>query len=56
MQSFEFGSDLVLKDISKIIGFKIEDLKYFLSNSNLNLISNDDLIEKNFLKIKISEK
>ena len=50
VQSFEFGSDLVLKDISKIIGFKIEDLKYFLSNSNLNLISNDDLIEKKFFK------
>ena len=50
VQSFEFGSDLVLKDISKIIGFKIEDLKYFLSNSNLNSISNDDLIEKKFFK------
>ena len=57
-QDFEFGSDLIINDISKIIAFKSETTNKILLNSNFTRINNSDFIEKeyfenkNFRKIK----
>ena len=51
IQHFKFGKDLILKDISKIIGVNLETVKDILMNSNF---SNDNLdteiIEKKFFQ------
>tara|TARA_Y100001958_G_C21234797_1_gene560988 strand:+ start:1083 stop:2279 length:1197 start_codon:yes stop_codon:yes gene_type:complete len=48
-QRFDFGTQLIIKDISKIIALDIENVKKILLNSNFSKenISND-FIEKNF--------
>jgi cell division protein FtsA len=58
-QNFSFGSDLVIKDISKVTSLKINIIKNIITNINLNQnISKDELIEKkmfeneNYIKIK----
>ena len=58
-ENFNFGTELVLKDISKITFLKIEAIKSFLNNfKSQDVILNDDLVEKeffnneNFRKIK----
>ena len=55
-QDFEFGSDLIINDISKIIAFKSETTNKILLNSNFTRINNSDFIEKSILKTKILEK
>ena len=48
-QNYEFGSNLVLNDISKITSLKKQVVKDFLSNSTLNQnISNKECLEKEF--------
>ena len=58
-QSFDFGSDLIVRDISKVTSLKIDIVKKFINNFSLiNDISKDELIEKemfeneNYIKIK----
>ena len=49
-QDFKFGSDLVLNDISKVVGLKIEDIKNILQDSNFNNFDNESLLEKKFFQ------
>ena len=58
-QIFNFGSNLVLRDIAKITSLNIKSVKKIIENIQFNKdISNDDLIEKelfkheNYIKIK----
>ncbi|MDC0619246.1 hypothetical protein OAO89_02900, partial [Pelagibacteraceae bacterium] len=58
-QNFNFGSDLVLKDISKVTSLKIDIIKNIIQNTELtSSIDKDELIEKdlfkdeNYIKIK----
>ena len=58
-QNFDFGSDLVVRDISKITSLKIEIVKKIINNFSLTYdILKDELIEKemfeneNYMKIK----
>ncbi len=52
-QKFDFGSDIVLNDISKIIAVEKETLKNILLNSNFSKeMTNDTLIEKDFFNTK----
>ena len=58
-QNFEFGSDLIAKDISKITSLKIDIVKKILSNNKLHREISDDLLlekkffgDENFRKIK----
>lgn len=60
-QNFEFGSNIILKDISKITSLKIDVIKNILDKIVLtDEISENDLIEKEFFKnidyIKIKKK
>ena len=50
-QEFKFGSNLIIKDISKVIGLNIDEVKNIINSSNL--ISTDDEdenIEKKFFR------
>ena len=50
-QNFEFGSNIILKDISKITSLKIDVIKNILDKIVLtDEISENDLIEKKFFK------
>ena len=50
-QNFEFGSNIILKDISKITSLKIENIKNILDKIVLNKeTAEDDLVEKEFFK------
>ena len=51
-QDFEFGSDLIINDISKIIAFKSETTNKILLNSNFTRINNSDFIEKEYFENK----
>ena len=51
VQNFEFGLELILKDISKVLGFKIEVLKKMLINSNFSKTNlENELVEKEYFK------
>ncbi|WP_179850592.1 hypothetical protein, partial [Candidatus Pelagibacter communis] len=49
-QEFKFGSNLIIYDISKITGLKIDTIKDVLNNSDFSNIKSEDLIETNFFK------
>jgi cell division protein FtsA len=50
-QNFNFGSDLVIKDVSKITSLNIEVVKKIVnSNKFTKNISNDELVEKEFFE------
>jgi cell division protein FtsA len=58
-QNFDFGSDLVLRDIAKVTSLKIDVVKFFLNKIELHEdISKDEVIEKelfnneNYVRIK----
>ena len=58
-ENFNFGSELVLKDISKVTSLKINTVKKIIDKTDLTLSTNkDELIEKylfneeNYIKIK----
>ena len=58
-QNFDFGSDLIIGDISKITSLKIDSVKKIIDNIKFNKdISNDELVEEelfeneNYRKIK----
>ena len=58
-QNFDFGSDLIISDISKITSLKIDSIKKIINNIKSNKgISNDELVEEelfeneNYRKIK----
>jgi len=60
-QSFDFGSDLIAKDISQVTSLKIEIVKKIINNfSFTHDISKDELIEKEFFEntnyIKVKKK
>ena len=57
VQNFKFGSNLILKDISKVIAIKEEILKEILfSKNSLNENPKNEYLEKDFFKIKTLEK
>ena len=50
-QCFNFGSEIILKDISKITSLKIDNINTILENTNLNEeILENELIEEKFFK------
>ena len=50
-QSFKFGTDIIIKDISKITSLDIDTVRIILDKTKLhNNISKDDLIEENLFK------
>lgn len=51
-QDFEFGSDIIVKDISKITSLKIDNVKDILSNIELKKddLSEDEILEEKFFK------
>ncbi len=49
-QEFKFGSNLIIHDISKITGLKIDIIKDILSNSDFSKNKLEDLVEENFFK------
>ncbi len=58
-QNFKFGSDIILIDISKITGLKIEDIKEILTRTNFNseneekeFVEERHFLNQNFRKIK----
>jgi len=58
-QKFDFGSDLVINDISKITSLKIETIKKILGNIKLQKKISDDVVVKkelfdneNYIKVK----
>ncbi len=50
VQKFEFGSNLILNDISKVIGLKIDIVKDILINSDFSDSKLQESVEKNFFK------
>ncbi len=51
VQNFSFGSNIIIKDISKVVGMKIDTVKKFLIYSNITGNSTDnELIEKEYFK------
>ena len=60
-QDFNFGSDIILKDISKITSLKLDEVKLILNKIELTEnLNNDETIEKEFFNkssfIKIKKK
>ena len=49
-QDFKFGTDLIIKDISKVISLKENDVKEILNKNELLETLDDELIEKEFFK------
>ena len=50
-QNFNFGTDLIIKDISKVISLKIDVVKKIISENQLiNATASDELIEKKFFE------
>ena len=49
IEEFKFGSDLIINDISKITSLKIEQIKKFLINTELNHAQNE-IIEKEYFE------
>ena len=60
VQDFKFGTDIVIKDISKVTSLKVSDVKEILKKEEFNEILNDEIVEKEFFKdknyIKIKKK
>lgn len=58
-QKFNFGSDIILKDISKICSLEISTVEKVISNSNLEILSQNLYVDKeyfgknNFRKISL---
>ena len=51
VQDFSFGSNIIIKDISKVVGMKIDTIKNFLIHSNtIGNTSVNELIEKEYFK------
>ncbi len=49
-QEFKFGSNLIIYDISKVTGLKIDTIKNILNNSDFSNNKLEDLIETNYFK------
>ena len=50
VQDFSFGSNIIIKDISKVVGMKIDTIKNFLIFSNTTGNSTDNDLEKEYSK------
>ena len=50
IQDFKFGSNLIIKDISKVTGLETDIIKTILINSNFSEKKLDELVEKKFFK------
>ena len=50
VQHFNFGTNFILSDISKITGLNIEIIKSILEKSNFSEESSNDLVEKDYFK------
>lgn len=60
-QDFNFGADIILKDISKVTSLKLDEVKEILNKIELtDKLNNDDLLEEEFFNksnyIKIKKK
>ena len=60
-QDFNFGADIILKDISKVTSLKLDEVKEILNKIDLtDKLNNDDLLEEEFFNksnyIKIKKK
>ena len=56
-QKFNFGLEIILKDISKITSLKVEMIKKFIEqNSTSQMISEKDLVERNYFDNQIYRK
>ena len=49
-QDFKFGTDIIVKDISKIISLKAEDVEEILNKEELSEILDEELVSKEFFK------
>jgi len=50
-QDFEFGSDLIIKDVSKLCSLRIEEVEFFLKEVNLKFIlekDNESCLDKKY--------
>ncbi len=47
-QKFNFGSDIILKDISKVCSLEISNVRNIISDTNFELSDNNNYIEKRF--------
>ena len=59
IQNFDFGSNLIMSDISKVIGLKVDNIKKILENCNFEkrdleneYLEKEFFLQKNFRKIK----
>ena len=50
IQNFKFGTEIVLKDISKITGLKLKTISNFLLNSKLSTNYQEEFVEKEFFE------
>ncbi len=59
-QDFKFGTDIIIKDISKVTSLKVNDVKEILNKEEFHEISNEEIIDREFFKesnyIKIKKK
>ena len=55
-QRFNFGSELILKDIAKVCSLEIENVRQMISNINLKISDENMYVEKNILITTTLEK
>ncbi len=49
-QKFNFGSDIILKDISKVCSLDISNVRNIISGSNLELLDNNIYVDKKYFE------
>ncbi len=49
-QKFSFGSDIILKDISKVCSLDIENVRKIILGSNLEILNNNVFVDKGYFK------
>ena len=49
-QKFNFGSDIILKDISKICSLDISNVRKIILGSNLKTLDNNNYVDKEYFK------
>ena len=49
-QKFNFGSDIILKDISKVCSLEISNVKKIISGSNLKTLDNNIYVNKEYFE------
>ena len=49
-QKFNFGSNIILKDISKVCSLDLSDVKNIISKSNFQLSDNNIYVDEKYFK------